>query len=94
MAEILIRNVDDAVHARLKEKAARKGKSLQAYLRDKLEEASAPSTEEFLAEAARIRQSIKLPADAPPLDQVLRESREELEGRLDWMITDRLADGK
>lgn len=80
MKEILIRNVDDEVHARLKEKAAREGKSLQAYLRDKLEEASAPSTEEFLATAKRIREAIG-PVDTP-VEEVIREVRDEREAHL------------
>ena len=82
MAQILIRNLSDDVHARLKEKAAREGKSLQRYVQTMLEEASRSSAEDFLAAAARLRASIKMPPDAPPVDEVIGQMREERDAQL------------
>jgi antitoxin FitA len=50
MALIQIRGVSDAAHRRLKERAAREGKSLSEYLRVELEHlAELPSIDEVLA---------------------------------------------
>jgi plasmid stability protein len=54
MPNVLIRNVPDDVHARLRERAARSGRSLQEFLRREVERLSTePSLEEIFEEARR-----------------------------------------
>ncbi len=55
MGQVIIRNLDDGVVARLKERAARAKKPLEQALREILTEAAAPSKEEALERARRIR---------------------------------------
>ena len=55
MADVLIRKLDERTVARLKERAARHGRSLQAELRAILERAAAMDVIESRALAARIR---------------------------------------
>ena len=55
MAQVVIRNLEDAAVARLKARAARKGHSLEQELRDIVAAAARPDHEEFRAKAARFR---------------------------------------
>ncbi len=49
-----VRDVPERLHLRLKERAARRGKSLSAYVRDELERlASEPPLEEWIEELHR-----------------------------------------
>lgn len=59
MANILVRNVDDAAMARLKKKAKIAGKSLNEVARQALLAAAKPSREEIWAEADRLRERIR-----------------------------------
>ncbi len=58
MVDILIRNVDEAVARRLKEKAAAKGASLSETARDALTDFVKPTREEAWAAVDRIRAKI------------------------------------
>ena len=55
MVDILVRNVDDEVARRLKEKAAAAGTSLNDLAREALRNAAEPSRADVLAEVDRIR---------------------------------------
>jgi plasmid stability protein len=55
MGQVIIRNLDEAVIARLKRQAAERKQSLEQALRDILTEASRPTRSERLAEIDRIR---------------------------------------
>ena len=58
MSEVLVRDLDPLVLQRLKQRAARSGRSLQAELKSILEAAARP-VEDAAALAARIRRSLK-----------------------------------
>jgi len=55
MVDILVRNVDDDVAKRLKEKAAASGRSLSDTAREALGQFVKPSRKELIEEARRIR---------------------------------------
>ena len=55
MVDILVRNVDDDVAKRLKEKATASGRSLSDTAREALGQFVKPSREELIEEARRIR---------------------------------------
>lgn len=55
MAQVIVRNLDDAVVAALKRNAARRGRSLEQELRVILTHAARPIAEERLAMSRRIR---------------------------------------
>jgi antitoxin FitA len=55
MGQILVRNLDDAVIARLKEEARRTGRSLEQTVRDLLSAAAGADRSELIAFAAEIR---------------------------------------
>lgn len=55
MAQVLIRNLENDVVARLKRNAEARALSLEAYLRIVLTEAARPSREELLVEIEAIR---------------------------------------
>ena len=59
MAEILVRGLDAQTIKRLKEQAARHGRSLQAEVKSILDQAAGKTLKELLAEAARIRRRFK-----------------------------------
>lgn len=81
MANVTIRNLDDEVVARLKDRAKANKRSLEAELREILSEtAYRPSREEFRKLAARIR------AMTPDVEQtdstlLIREDRDSDHGR-------------
>lgn len=58
MADILVRNVEAAVVARLKKMAKAAGKSVNELAREALRTAAQPSKAEIWAEADRLRESI------------------------------------
>ena len=81
MASVTIRNLDDEVVARLKDRAKANKRSLEAELRAILSEtAHRPSREEFRKLAARIR---AMTPDVPQTDSTLliREDRDSDHGR-------------
>ncbi len=58
MAQVLVRGVAPTTLRKLKARARLSGRSLESELREILEEAAAVDLPEFLAAAARIRQSL------------------------------------
>jgi plasmid stability protein len=58
MAQVLVRNIDEAAIRRLKSRAARKGHSLEQELRLVIVEASRDDHQDFWQEAARIKASL------------------------------------
>lgn len=71
---VQIRNMPDRLHRRLKERAAREGKSLSGYLLEELERIAAqPSMSEWLDE---LHTHPRARLDRPAADYV-REGREE-----------------
>jgi plasmid stability protein len=55
MVDILVRNVDEEIARRLKEKAAASGRSLSDTAQEALRQFVKPTREELIAEARRIR---------------------------------------
>ncbi len=55
MAQVLVRELEPAVIERLKERAHRNGRSLEAELRLVLQQAAGDSTAQIQAEVARVR---------------------------------------
>jgi plasmid stability protein len=76
MGQIIVRNLDDQVIARLKERARLTNQSLEHTVRNILFEAAKPSREEILAEMDRIRRRIgPVSLDATDLIREDRDSR-------------------
>ncbi|NUN98529.1 MAG: Arc family DNA-binding protein [Candidatus Omnitrophica bacterium] len=76
MAQVLIREVESEVIDRLKERARRNHRSLEAELRHILVEAAGKSNAEFLAEILEIRKHFegrRFPSDSTDL---IREDRD------------------
>jgi plasmid stability protein len=59
MAQVLVRNLQDKVVARLKKRAKTRGRSLQAEVKTILEEAAKEESLDFWKEAERIRERLK-----------------------------------
>ena len=77
MAQVVIRNIDDAVVERLKARAAGEQKSLQQKLREVLADAARPLPADVMAELARCRaMSPAVPPDAPLAEDFVREIRD------------------
>ena len=76
---IQIRNVPDALHRRLKARAATLGLSLSDYLRGEIEKVAARPTPEELIERLRALPPVELPMSAADL---VREGRQEREDEL------------
>ncbi|MCL4758495.1 MAG: Arc family DNA-binding protein [Rhodocyclaceae bacterium] len=81
MADMVLRNLDDDLKQRLRERAAKHGRSMSAELRAIVAEAlvqpePADPVEEFKRLAARVR---ALSAGRPqtPSEELLRQSRDE-----------------
>jgi plasmid stability protein len=75
MAQVLIRNLDDVVVARLKRRAQRHGRRLEQELREILTRAAMPTRAEVLAEIDRIR---AMTPPGQPIDStaLIRENRD------------------
>ena len=81
MANLTIRNLDDAVVEKLKARARTHRRSLEAELRELLTEAAAqPSRAEFHEIAARIR-AMTLPVPQTDSTAIIREDRDTDHGR-------------
>jgi plasmid stability protein len=79
MGQVVIRNLDDRVLARLKAQAAAQRKSLEQSLREILNDAARPNRAELLAEIHRIRAMTPSPAGGrpyPTAEQLIREDRD------------------
>ena len=74
MAQVLVRNLDDEVVERLRQRARREGRSLEQKLREILTAAARPDREEILAEMDRIR---AMTPQVPQTDstELIREDR-------------------
>ena len=80
MGQVLIRNLDDAVVSRLKNKAEEAEKSLEQYLRELLtRESQAMPKEDFLALAKHLRAQTK--TGGPDPTDLIREDRDNNFGR-------------
>ena len=77
MAQVLVRNLDDAVVERLKARAAASQRSLEAELRAVLEAAARPEKAEVLAMLDGIRACTRPPGpDEPTAVDMIREDRD------------------
>ena len=79
MGQVVIRNIDERLIARLKARALAQRKSLEQSLRDLLAEAARPSRTELLTELDRIRamSPLRLTDVVYPLaEQLIREDRD------------------
>jgi plasmid stability protein len=79
MGQVVIRNIDDLVLERLKERAAAERKSLEQSLREILTRAARPTRAELLAEVDRIRAMTpprRRGKRYPTAEQLVRESRD------------------
>ena len=79
MANILVRNVDTAVIARLKKIAKTEGKSLNDLAREALRVAAQPGKVEIWAEADRLRECIRrrVGHELPDSTPDIREDRDK-----------------
>jgi antitoxin FitA len=75
MAQVVIRNLEDGVIDTLKERARRKGHSLEQELRDIVSEAAKLTVAEKLAIIDRIR-GMTPPGDHPLVEDLIREDRD------------------
>ena len=79
MGQVVIRNIDDEVLERLKQRAAAQHKSLEQSLREVLAEAAKPSRAELLVELDRIRAMTpprKPGVKYPTAEELIREDRD------------------
>lgn len=81
MAQVLVRNLDDDVVARLKAQAANENLSLEQFLRNLLTRSTKPklSKADYFAAVAAIRATVK-PGGLDPTD-LIREDRDTDHGR-------------
>ena len=78
MAQLIVRNVDDAIAAALKERAMRAGRSAEAEHRRILEEVLRPGGgADFFSEVRSRR--VKLRPGSPTTTEVLRKDRDREE---------------
>ena len=73
MVDILVRNVDDEIAKRLREKSAQTGKSLSDTAQEALRLYVMPSKAELIAEARRIR---AMSPPSPDSTALIREDRD------------------
>jgi antitoxin FitA len=83
MAVLQVRNLSDDAYRRLKERAAREGKSLSEYLRLQLERIAARPTMEEMIERVASRASVRGGESAA---ETIRKVREEREAHLDDVL--------
>ncbi len=79
MGQVIIRNIDDRLIARLKARAASRRKSLEQSLRELLTDAATPTRAELLAELDRIRAMAPARKDGagyPTAEQLIRDDRD------------------
>jgi plasmid stability protein len=77
MAQVLVRNLDDRVVERLKEKAAARGLSLEGFLRGVLAEQARYDREEFIRRAAEIRARCRPDPEGRDSTDLIRKMRDE-----------------
>jgi len=77
MAQVLVRNLDDKVVEQLKAQAARRGRSLEAELREIIGESIRASRETLIDEFRRVRAlAPPRPPGFPPAEELIREDRD------------------
>jgi plasmid stability protein len=76
MGRVLIRNVDDSVLSALRARAAARGLSLEAELREVLTRAAGHPRADLAAEFAAVR-ALTPPGPHPLAEELVRESRAE-----------------
>jgi plasmid stability protein len=76
MGQILVRNLDDAVIQALKSRAAARGLSLEAELRDLLTRAAGSPRAELVGEFATVRAKTPRTAARRLSEDLVRESRD------------------
>lgn len=80
MADMILRNLDDTLKQRLRERAAKNGRSMAAELRaivsEALEEPEADPNAEFKLLAGKVR-ALSAGRAQTPSEVLLRESRDE-----------------
>lgn len=83
MAQMIVRNIDDALMERLRANARRKGQSLEQSVREILAQSAPPSRDALLAFAAEMR--ARTAKRKPTLDAVelIRHDRDTDHGR-EW----------
>ena len=77
MAAFHLRDIPEETYARLRERAARNGRSINAevlWIVDK--ELGGPDPEELIARLARLRAEWTLPPDAPRPEELIRADRD------------------
>jgi len=75
MAQVIIRDLDDAVVERLKRRAADHGVSVEQELRAIITAAVRPTKEEMIAQMRRIRARTR-PGKFPSAEEMIREDRD------------------
>lgn len=74
MGQIIVRNLDDQVIARLKRRAAERKVPLERHVRDLLADAAKPTRAEAIATITALRDSIgAVPGDSTPAIRRMRE---------------------
>jgi antitoxin FitA len=77
MASLSVRNLDDDLLSRLKRRAARRGRSAEAEVRDILRQALNAEAEVGFDELAADFRALTAKRRHTPAEELLRESREE-----------------
>ena len=77
MGQVIIRNIDDSVLARLKRRASDQGLSLEESLRRALAEFARPSKDEVTAHLRRIRALSAMRTNRPFAEDLVHEGRDE-----------------
>jgi plasmid stability protein len=76
MAQLLVRDVPDAVAAELEKRAAENGRSAEAEHRAILEQTLQPKNEDFWEKAEKLREALK-GRKFTPSEDLIREARDE-----------------
>ena len=77
MAAFHLRNIPDELYARLRERAAQEGRSVNGEILAMLErELARPSGEELNRRLHELRAEFTLPTDAPKPEDLIREDRD------------------
>lgn len=80
MAQVLVRNLNENTVARLKQRAATRGVSLEAEIRDTLDRDANPDHAALLARLQAIRDRIG-PQEGPGVVELIRQARDELDAK-------------
>lgn len=95
MGQILIRNIDDDVHQRLKAKAAKKGQSLEAYVRGLLGDDVKRDHAELLARAAAFRAKVqRTPLSEEEHQAIIAAGKKQLDERGQRLVHQALGNGE